>query len=950
MTSTLLATVLVIGGSLVTGAAAFAEGPEDSAVAQQEAAEVSADESAPKADTETTPEPQERPAEVPAPESPESAEQAAPAVTEQTNSEVVGSVATEAETPASVETPRVPEAATKRVSTQQVPNLSPCVAGANPTGATPVTAATLDWGVKQSYRNYLTGPIAHGSIENLGSTTGQFSWNGGTGNLLSTGSAGAFGFGVGNGVHFVGHLMDGGYALDQTFTNPCVEIVSDSKANLYLDVNSRKFESMTSLSQEWFEQDGVLFATIDLDSAPIISGGTTTWQNAPATLTDAGSIAFGGFYPVGDSLDPVTFSVPFEIEPPAPTTVHLQSSTVKAVEKSEVVLTATTQPADLAGTVTFSSGEQSLGPAVQVQDGKAVLNTKSLPVGLNKVRAHFSPENSIGYVSSRSNTVEVTVSEIPTPVAPDGMLEWGVKSSFRSYVNGPIAHGKITVQKPATQNAAKTTYKFPQATGGTWNGSTGTVQYAGNVNFYGHEGAMNVDLANPVISVKSSTAAELSVKFKKKNIVLATIDLKSAKRTALQGGAVNFAGAKATLSKAGAEDYFAYEGPEGIGGFYEAGDALDAMTFTIGKPTETNIVNPDPKDPTNTNKPMEKPAGPVATGTGQAAGSLRWGVSSAFANYVTGPIAKGDISTSGVGNSEGAYLFPQADGGNWNATSQTGTVQYSGVITFTGHKGLLKESVSNPMIEVTSATSGVIYSGGARWGTLDLAAASKSVGANGEVTWSGVPVAGGFSGGASGGSQYTLGADPLTFTVGSASGVSYGSTQKGESTKKRRIAADIAPATTGITVLTEASKLKPGGRIELEAQGFEADDEGVLVVLYKAKGSKPILLDEGAKADKSGNVAWSGTLPKDTTGEYTITLQGSVNAGAMIDILDAKQAKKKAAASATQVDEAAVQASGFVGGAQNNGMSTWEWWASAGGLVVIAACMTLLAIRQRRLS
>lgn len=956
VTSTLLATALVLGGSFATGTAALAEGPEDSVVAQQEVAEAPAVEPAPEAAAEATPSPEQPPAETPAPEAPGVTEQAAPTAPDvadpgdQAIAENGAEVTSEAEAPAPTEAPQTLDAAAKRVSAQGVPNLSPCAAGVSPAGATPVTGATLDWGVKQSYRNYLNGPIAHGSIENLGSTAGQFSWSGGTGSLLSTGSAGSFGFGAGNGVHFVGHQMGGGYALDQTFTNPCVEIVSDSQANLYLDVDSRMFESMTSLSEDWFVQDGVLFATIDLDSPPTIGGGTTTWQNAPATLTEAGSIAFGGFYPVGDALDPLSFSVPFEIEPPAPTAVQLQTSTVKAVEKTEVVLTATTQPADLAGTVTFSSGGKALGAAVQVQGGKAVLKTKSLPVGLNKVRALFSPENSVGYVSSRSNTVEVTVSEIPAPVVADGALEWGVKASFRSYVTGRIAQGKITVQKPATQNSTQSIYKYPQATGGTWNGTTGTVQYAGNVNFYGHDGAMNVDLANPVISVKSKTKAELVVNHNKKNIVLATIDLGSAKRTALQGGAVNFAGAKATLSKAGAEEYFAYEGPEGLGGFYEPGAELDPVTFTIGKATETNLVTPNPKGPKKPKNPTEKPAGPVATGAGQTAGSLRWGVSTAFANYVTGPIAKGDVTTSGVGNSEGVYLFPQVTGGNWNAASQTGTVQYSGVVTFTGHKGLLSESVSNPTIEVISATTGVIYSGGARWGTLDLASASKSVGANGEVTWSGVPVAGGFSGGASGGNQYTLGADPLTFTVGSASGVSYGSTQKGESSKVKRTAADSAPTTTGITVLTTASKLKPGGRIELEAQGFEPDDEGVLVVLYKAEGSQPIVLDEEAKADKSGNVTWAGTLPKDTTGKYTITLQGSINAGAVIDILDAKQAKKKAAEAATQVDEKAVHASGFVGGPQGNSGSAWEWWVSAGGLVVIAACMTLLAIRQRRLA
>ncbi|QIM19257.1 hypothetical protein G7066_13035 [Leucobacter coleopterorum] len=846
--SAALATTLVFSGLLATGTAALAFGDEEQAGSQVATTEMQvAEEPPPEAESVTVPgntSGSEPSGEVP------SAETTEPAVSDSSEPAPNGSPeAEEQETafeggagaaPAPAEAPQPLGAPDKRVSTLNVPNLSPCAMGSTVEGGTAVTAATLSWGVKQSYRTYIKSRIAEGEIENLGSTEEQFVWNGGTGSLSPAGTSGSFGFGVGNGVHFYGHKMQGEYALDQTFTNPCIEIVSDSKANLYLDVESRKFEGTTTLSPEWFEQDGVLFATIDLESDPVVENGATTWRNAQPELTEAGHEAFGGFYNPDSGLDPtldkMTFTVPFEIVQRTPTSVQLQTSNAKPVEKTEVALTASVQPASLAGTVTFSSDSKPIGSPVPVKGGKAVLRTKTLPVGVNNVRALFIPENSAAYVSSRSNTVEVTVSEIPTPNMADGMLEWGVKSSFRNYVNGPIAHGKITLQKPATQNSAKTTYKFPQATGGTWNGSTGTVQYAGNVNFYGHDGAMNVDLANPVISVTSKTRAELLVKHKKKVMVLATIDLSSARRTALQGGAVNFAGAKATLSKAGAEEYFAYEGPEGVEGFYRAGDSLDPMTFTIGKPTETHIVTPKPTDPQTLNKPTEKPTGPIATGAGQTAGSLNWGVSTAFANYVTGPIAKGDISTSGVGNSGGVYLFPQADGGSWNTTTQTGSVQYSGVVTFTGHKGLLKEGVSNPLIEVTSATTGVIYSGGSRWGMLDLASATKSVGANGEVTWSGVPVAGGFSGGASGGNQYSLAADPLTFTVGSASGVNYGSTQKGESTKKKRTAAEIAPATTGITVLTEASKLRPGGRIELEAHGFEADDEGVLVVLYKARG------------------------------------------------------------------------------------------------------------------
>lgn len=372
---------------------------------------------------------------------------------------------------------------------------------------------------------------------------------------------------------------------------------------------------------------------------------------------------------------------------------------------------------------------------------------------------------------------------------------------------------------------------------------------------------------------------------------------------------------------------------------------------SVSSPVSVTVVGEAPQKP-----PATTPTG--ASGT--AAGSLSWSVSDAFIAYTTcankeafgySHCAKGSIETSGVG---AGYLFPQASGSSWDATTQTGTVAYSGSVAFLGY-GMTMFNVSNPSITVTGPTSATLSTGnttsfGAASYQLDLGSASKSVGANGEVTWSGVPVAGTLSSGGAGGSgNQSIGLDALTFTVGSASQVSYGSTASGAD-KKTYTAAATPPATTGVTVLTDPDKIKPGGRIEIEASGFDAEDEGVLVVLY----SDPIVLDDAAKADKNGVVRWSGTLPKDVTGTHTITIQGSSNAGAVIDIVDEKTKKKASQSKAEQGEQQltaqAVQdraaAAGFLPTA--GGMALWEWWASAGGLVAIAACMTLLAIRQRR--
>lgn len=347
-------------------------------------------------------------------------------------------------------------------------------------------------------------------------------------------------------------------------------------------------------------------------------------------------------------------------------------------------------------------------------------------------------------------------------------------------------------------------------------------------------------------------------------------------------------------------------------------------------------VKPQPKPDT---KPQPKPT------DAKQAGALTWGVSSSFKAYATGPIARGSVSTSGVGSAGGAYLFPQAAGGAWNAATQTGSVQFSGVVTFSGHHGLMTESFANPVITVTSATSGTLSVGG-RTFALNLGAASKSVGSQGEVSWSGVPVAGvisggGSTGGGTGGGSFA--ADPLSFTVGAPSVVQFGSTTQSGQPAEREAAA-TPPATTGIRVVTPSNEITPGGEIEFEASGFEANERDILVVLY----SDPIVLDRKAGANSSGTVRWIGKLPEDLElGTHTLTLQGSTNAGTVIEVVAPEKVKKSAEVLEANAADGQVLAAAAGIGDRNTG-PIWLWWVGAGALLVLAAALGGLVVNQRR--
>ena len=323
------------------------------------------------------------------------------------------------------------------------------------------------------------------------------------------------------------------------------------------------------------------------------------------------------------------------------------------------------------------------------------------------------------------------------------------------------------------------------------------------------------------------------------------------------------------------------------------------------------------------------------------AGSLTWGISTAFANYTTGGIAKGQISTSGVGGGRGGYVFPQASGGSWNADTRTGSVQFAGSVTFTGHGGLMRETFANPVITVSSPTSGTISAGGYTF-PMNLIGAGFSANSDGSVTWSGVSVGGSISGGDGGGAGGTLGMDSLSFTVGSASGANFGSTSVTSPFAEKRTAAKQAPTNTGLTVVTPAKKLVAGGEIEITAGGFQPNEQGILVVIY----SEPTVLDTNAKADANGVVRWIGSLPKDLVGEHTITLQGSINVGQTITIEKASADKNKKGTVAA-VNSPAAEATTAVAEVAA-GTPAWVWWTAALALLVVAGGATGLVVAQRR--
>lgn len=304
--------------------------------------------------------------------------------------------------------------------------------------------------------------------------------------------------------------------------------------------------------------------------------------------------------------------------------------------------------------------------------------------------------------------------------------------------------------------------------------------------------------------------------------------------------------------------------------------ARAAVTITDAQ--WTALLGDEPEEPAEPKPPVTPTTPPVSV----PGGSLRWAISTSFANYVAGPIAQGAIQVSGgATRSGGQFQFGQTVGGDYDASTGLGSVVYRGAVRFTGHHGVLDVTVSDPVVRVTSAGAATVYvtSGGAQvpFATLDLTRAAR-ITANGAVTYSGAPATLTAAGRDRVLAGYSTTLDPVTFTIGSAAAAPSGSTGTvaAAAVVKRAALPATPPASEGIDVDEQnLAALASGQPATVTASGFRPNEEGIEVVVY----STPVLLDT-VTADGSGVATWSGALPAALEdGAHTLTFQGSVDRG-----------------------------------------------------------------------
>jgi hypothetical protein len=469
---------------------------------------------------------------------------------------------------------------------------------------TATAAGSLTWGIKASFRSYIAGPVAKGSISLSGGVSSSGSgfrfgqsnadWNvdAGTGSADYAGS-----------VRFSGHSG----VLDLTLSNPSITVTSPTAATLNVTANGRR----------------VAIGNVNLAAAAKseVTGGVG-YAQAPVTLTAAGvgvfSYGSSQFYGVGTPMDPVSFVIGAASTGGGSTVAAAFTATdwtppatppaTEGIQADPAMLADVRVGGELSVWADgFTPNEESIKVVIYSEPTVLELNMVADANGRARwsgiIPATVEPgEHTLTFQGSVNRGIVLTVkaaAELEGCSVEGATLSWGFKESFRSYIEGSIAHGEWTVTDGATYNDMA----FGWANGaGLYDteSAEGQVDFAGTVLFTGHDGLLNTTIANPSLQFVNDTTAYLLL-----DVTGVTMEDAMAGRTDAAVLAQDVAFVKLDLSSGTVQlsedgtiltgiDVPAELTTQGKEAFpnYEAGTAFDPVSFSIPIQDDCVVVVP----------------------------------------------------------------------------------------------------------------------------------------------------------------------------------------------------------------------------------------------------------------------------------------------------------------------------------------------------------------------
>ena len=367
----------------------------------------------------------------------------------------------------------------------------------------------------------------------------------------------------------------------------------------------------------------------------------------------------------------------------------------------------------------------------------------------------------------------------------DVTVNWGLKKSFRSYINGPFSQGSQKLTGVTTNEDGS--YHFTSAEGTVANGEYSVTFTGSSIHYTAHHGLLEVIISDLSVTIKDGVGTvRANVQSRPYNGNTTPNDLVETKNMTI--GTFNASGLKVegntiTLPSVDEENgtrvKLSEEATGAFAGFYKAGQELDAISFSAAivtkeapapspepsnEPTAAPTAEPSSEPSSAPTSEAPKPADPTSaapsaaptsaapsspaattepkrdekvTGNVVESGTLSWDIRESFLKYLTG-FAHGSVNVEGMEKTPaGGFKYTQASG-VYNPETKTGQINFAGTAEFTGHNGQLKSTIKNMRLVVVNGKGTLVADVDAL--TRDGKSVSKTGLAIAEVDLSGASV------------------------------------------------------------------------------------------------------------------------------------------------------------------------------------------------------------------
>ena len=384
----------------------------------------------------------------------------------------------------------------------------------------------------------------------------------------------------------------------------------------------------------------------------------------------------------------------------------------------------------------------------------------------------------------------------------DVTVNWGLKKSFRSYINGAFSQGSQELTGVTTNEDGS--YHFTSAEGTVANGEYSVTFTGSSIHYTAHHGLLEVIISDLSVTIKDGVGTvRANVQSRPYNGNTTPNDLVETKNMTL--GTFNASGLKVegntiTLPSVDEENgtrvKLSEEATGAFAGFYKAGQELDALGFSAtivtkeapapspepstepsAKPTAAPTAEPS-SEPSSapTSEPSSAPtseapkpadpkpaeptsAAPSAAPTSAAPSSPAATTEPKREEKVTGNVvesgtlswdiresflkyltgfAHGSVNVEGMEKTAAGGFKYTQASGVYNPETKTGQINFAGTAEFTGHNGQLKSTIKNMRLVVVNGKGTLVADVDAL--TRDGKSVSKTGLAIAEVDLSGASV------------------------------------------------------------------------------------------------------------------------------------------------------------------------------------------------------------------